>query len=269
MDLIKLQKLTDTFVDDIHIIVLGPNRYKNVVYGPIIEGAFRRAYLTLRTILFLSERPIYEHIVYANSCMDLSRKVFEDLITLEFMELKGKEKQARKLISFKAIERMRDLELLKRMGGEYSEDIINNVKENFEKIKNKFKDKESKDGVRQNPFGLGVEGMIDELLRNNKLNQSEYSTLGLIYTIGCRTNHFSPTDIGDHSSQVLLESATKGYIDMSLLITFTSLIKITIKYINEIENLDKTLTKKIMDTWEIMKSADDTNILEYQTKLLK
>lgn len=263
MHLRKLQEQTEIFVDSIHPIIVGPNKYKDVCFGPVIEGALRRDYLTLRTILFLSERPELEHIIYGDSCMDLSRKVVEDLITLEFMELKNKTKQSNKFRLYKAVERMRDLELLQKIGVQEPDNIVKFTYDEFQKVKNKFKDKRNKDGVSNSPFGLGVEGMIEELLKNNKLDQSGCSTLGLIYILGCRTNHFSPTDIFDHSSHVLLENSSKGYIDMSLLFTLTAVVKIAMRSIDEFENMDKEIIKKIMETWEVIKTADQTNVFEY------
>jgi hypothetical protein len=263
MNLKKLQEQTEIFVDNIHPIILGPNKYKDVSFGPIIEGALRRDYLTLRTILFLSERPEIEHIIYGDSCMDLSRKVVEDLIALEFMELKNKTKQSNKFKLYKAVERMRDLSLLQKMGAQEPDDVVKFTNEEFEKVKNKFKDKRNEDGVSNSPFGLGVEGMIDELLKNNKLDESGRSTLGLIYILGCRTIHFSPTSIFDHSSHVLLENSSKNYIDMSLLFTFTAVVKITLRFFDEIENLNHDLVDKVMKTWDVIKNADDTNFFEY------
>jgi len=263
MNLRKLQEQTEIFVDNIHPIIVGPNRYKDVYFGPVIEGALRRGYLTLRTILFLSERPEQEHIIYGDSCMDLSRKVVEDLITLEFMLLKNKTKQSIKFKLYKAVERMRDLNLLQKMGAHEPTNVVKFTHEEFQKVKNKFKDKRNEDGVTNTPFGLGVEGMIDELLKNNKLDESGRSTLGLIYILGCRTNHFSPTSIFDHSSHVLLENSSKNYIDMSLLFTFTAVVKIALRFFDEIENINDNLVDKVTNTWKVIKSADNTNVFEY------
>lgn len=262
MNLNKLQESIETFINDTYPIFKGPNEYKDLYYGPVVESTFRRDYLMLKTILLLSERPISEHIIYSGSCMDLSRKAFEDLINLEFMELKGKTKQSKKFKLFKKVEIMRDLVFLEEMGRKQSESTTKYVKEEFEKVKNEFKDVKNKDGVRNGPF-IGIEAMIDELLRTSKLDKSGYLTIGQIYILGCRSNHFSPTDIYHHQRQEVLESTTKDYISMSLLFTFTSLVNITIKLTNELENVDKRLVKRIINTWEIIKNADKTNIFEY------
>jgi len=102
-------------------------------------------------------------------------------------------------------------------------------------------------------------------LKNNKLDESGYSTLGLIYILGCRTNHFSPTSIFDHSSHILLENSSKNYIDMSLLFIFTAVVKITLRFFDEIENLNNDLVNKVMETWDVIKDADKTNIFEYDS----
>lgn len=264
MNLKRLQEQTEIFVDNIHPIILGPNRYKDVSFGPIIEGSLRRDYLTLRTILLLSERPEIEHIVYGDSCMDLSRKVVEDLITLEFMVLKNKTRQSNKFKLYKAVERMRDLNLLQKMGAHEPDNVVEFTHDEFQKVRNKFKDKRNEDGVTNSPFGLGVEGMIDELLKNGKLDEPGHSTLGLIYILGCRTNHFSPTSIFDHSSHALLENSSKNYIDMSLLFVLTAVVKIALRFFDEIENLDNDLVKTVTKTWDIIKDADKTNIFEYE-----
>src|SRR5713101_4489556 len=75
-------------LNTIHPLVIGPNTYKSE-FAKVVEGTLRRDYLTLLTTVYLAEHDEPEmQIAFGNSCMDLSRRVLEDFISLEYMLFK-------------------------------------------------------------------------------------------------------------------------------------------------------------------------------------
>jgi hypothetical protein len=71
----------------------------------------RRDFPILHSIAILADDPLS-----GDAILDLSRRAFEDMISVEFMVLKGKEHIAAKFIKYSRVERWLDLEYLRKMG---------------------------------------------------------------------------------------------------------------------------------------------------------
>ena len=130
-----------------HPLVIGPNTYKSE-FAKVVEGTLRRDYLTLLTTVYLAEHDEPEmQIAFGNSCMDLSRRVLEDLISLEYMLLNDKEDLARKFFDYKAVEEKLDMDFLEAAGVEMDQEL-QQVKETTDKdynqVKHQFLDNSSK-----------------------------------------------------------------------------------------------------------------------------
>lgn len=250
----KLQDLVVRFIDGTHRLATGPNKYKSQL-GRIAEGVFRRDYLTLETIILLSKKPKEQYTVYGNSCMDLSRRVFEDMVGLEHIALKGKDELSRKFMAFKDVEAMRDLNYLKESGmtidPKFEADTV--AKYNKTEKKHHF-------GNRRSWAGIGVEKMVLTLLSEGVIKEDEKRTLLQTYQAGCYKNHFSPTDIFSFLYNDLFEFTNKTDMELGLFLTFNSLVKIAKRLVEECE-VDPKAKRVVEDIWQILQKAHETDAL--------
>src|SRR6266568_3457493 len=112
MKLNSITALARKLLNSTYQLAMGPNTYKSV-FAQVLEGTFRRDYLTLYTMLYLTEHSQPEQRrAFGDCCLDLSRKVLEDLVSLEYMLLRGKEAYAKKFLDYYHIEAKRDSDYL-------------------------------------------------------------------------------------------------------------------------------------------------------------
>ncbi len=230
----RITLLTRKLLATTRQLALGPNTYKSL-FARVIEGTFRRDYLTLYTMLFLAEHNDPEaRRAFGTDCVDLSRRVLEDLISLEYMLFKGKEQSAKKFFDYQAVEAKHDLDFLEAAGAPIDQEFKAKVEKNYSKVKRKFLDSSGKarkraweelteflrsqdkidqqteheieeeyhrrypnvnDQTRRAWAGLDTEAMVEELVSAGVISAEEKRTLHMTYILGNRKNHFSPTDI--------------------------------------------------------------------------
>ncbi len=260
MNLSKLQEKIKVFLDKTHTIAKGPLKYRSQ-FSRIVHGTFRRDYILLGTIHFLSGQAAEMYFTFGNSCMDLARRPFEDMISLEFMKLKGKESMAKKFMDFEKVEAMRDISYLKSKDFPIEAKFESKIMEDFEKVKKRFSDKRSLDGVRRSWAGVDVETMVSDLLDANIISQDEISTLLQVYQRGCYKNHFSPSDIHAFLSNDLYELNSKSDIDLALLSSYSSVVKIA-QILTQESEVGKQTDKFIDNAWSVLLSAHETHIFD-------
>ena len=100
MDLPDAKKSAQKTLQVLHPLIKGVKQPSK--FSSIILGTLRRDYLTLYTIMRLSNANEDDRIAFGDSCVDLTRRVLEDLINIEYIKLKGKEKYSKQFIDFKA-----------------------------------------------------------------------------------------------------------------------------------------------------------------------
>src|SRR3989344_8829705 len=110
-------------------------------YIRVVEGFYRRNHFTLLAIRYLANAP-----ALADSAAVLTRKMTEDVISIEYMLLKGKEEMAIRFQDFFYIQAYQEIEHRKRLGYEIpSEEEISKLMERVEKLKPQFWHEKSKD----------------------------------------------------------------------------------------------------------------------------
>jgi Family of unknown function (DUF5677) len=146
MELNDIKILTRKLLAATHQLAEGQNKYKSAsLFARVAEGTFRRDYLTLYTMLYLAEHEKPEaRTAFATSCMDLCRRVHEDLISLEYMLLKGKETYAKKFMDFAAVERKRAMDYLDAVGAPLDPQFKKPIEENYDMVKKQFLDDSGK-----------------------------------------------------------------------------------------------------------------------------
>mgnify|MGYP006909090023 CR=1 FL=1 len=226
-----------------HRLATGPNEYKSL-FGKVLEYTFRRDYFTLQTIVMLVDQVVEDpakEIVFAGSILDLSRRVLEDMLYMEYIATKDKEKYSKQLFDFYAVERKQDLDFMKSAGVKGDPEVVAKVLEEYEATPTKLK-------TRHNWAGMKVEEVINWLIKQGKIEESKKKDILVMYLAGNRKNHTSSTDILHHQNQEVLDGAAGLDIEMGLMITHGALARIGLFLIEETET-DEVIKKSLWECW--------------------
>ena len=212
-------------------------------YQMALIGIARKNYNRLSSINFLSSDP-----ANADAMLDLARGLLEDLISVEFMKLKGKELMAEKFFKYTAVEQKKDLEFLTRNGVKPNDALTTNTETAFEAVK---KDFEFKPGVMARSWTkCSVENMIDELLKHGVLRDFDKDMLLQGYIMGNRKNHLSPLDalsfLSDQTRSVQVDTG----LGTGLTFATVCFFKIVSELAQELGN--RELLNSITKMWEEM-----------------
>ncbi len=293
MDLKGIQLLATELLNSTKKFAIGPNTYKSL-FARVLEGTFRRNYLTLFTMLYLvtNGKPD-EHTAFGSSCMDLARRVQEDLISLEYILHKGKEEYSKKFIEYEAVEAMRDIIYLEAAGIIVDVGLKKKTVKNYEKYKQQFFDKSGKakrkawnelieylkkkgkindadvheievefskrypnndQQPRRSWAGVDVEGMIDVLVKDGVINTDEERTLKQSYLKGNIKNHFSPTDINNFAYTDLYTITNNDDLLLSIVTTTVGIARMANMVADEFEIPDDTRLK-LKSMWQTLLTA--------------
>lgn len=225
MDLIEAKKLAKKTLDIVHPLIKSDSRTK-AKFENVVLGTLRRDYMTLFTIYYLADSEENKRIMFGDPCLDLARRVFEDLISIEYIKFKGKEEYSKQFIDYKAADVYRDFQYLESSGIKMDTKFIEQTKKEFNELSNKQK-------KRNRWLGTGVEGMIETLLENGVIKPDEFRTLSQVYNAGNYKNHFSPTGILNFLNNDLYEHTGKGDLLLSMVVVAISITKIAGTLIEE------------------------------------
>lgn len=282
MELVDITTLARKLLAATHRLANGPNTYKQAtLFAIVAEGTFRRDYLTLYTMLYLAEREQPEaRTAFATSCMDLCRRVHEDLISLEYMLLKGKEAYAKKFMDYAAVERKRDSDYLEAVGAPLDPRIKQKIDEKYNEVKDQFLDQSGKakrkgwaeltgflksEGVidsqieqkietelnkrhanvdgqpRRAWAGLDVEGMIEELVKGGVIDAFQQGVLIQTYLKGNAKNHFSPTDIQAFLHNDFYTQTNNDDLLLSVIVTTIAITRMALVFADEVADSEETI----------------------------
>ena len=293
MEFNELKLLARKLVNTTNQIFVGPNTYKSI-FARVVEGTFRRDYLTLYTMLYLAEHDTSEvRRAFGTSCMDLYRRVLEDFISLKYILFKGKEVYARKFLDYAAVEAKRDMDYLEAAGDTIDPQVKATTDENYERVRDQFLDNSNRarrrawaelteflrsqdkidqqweqkieeefnrryPNVNEQPrkawAGLDIERMIEDLVRGEVISASERNVLIQTYLMGNRRNHFSPTDIRAFLHTELYNVTNDGDLEMSLLFTTTLVTQMARIFADEFD-IQEERKQAIEEIWQILSTA--------------
>lgn len=235
------------FLDLTYTLATGPNKYKSS-FGKILEGVFRKDYFTLETITFLVdkiEKDIDCRIIFAGSILDLSRRTLEDMVYMHYIQEKGKDKYTKQFKEYASVERKKDLDFLTEAGIKTKDEIVKAINEDYKKVSNKLK-------TRDNWAGQSVEQVIKWMVETKMIRDYEKETILGLYTAGNRKNHTSSSDILSHSKQEYIFGYSEHDVELGLMVTLISALKVAVLFIEETETND-VLKKAVTDFMAEMK----------------
>ncbi len=188
----------------------------------------RRNYPILHSIALLQD-----DLLSCDAILDLSRRIFEDMISIEFMVIKDKDHMAMKFLKFYYVERWINFEYLKKLGIAMDSSLEKEIIDDFENVK---KDFTRSDRLANSWSMTGVEGMIDELVKEKIVSTTQMADLIQGYIQGNRKNHLSSEDAQIFSSKKRWKDNFEHSLRIGLVIAIVSYIRIASKYAQEIGN---------------------------------
>jgi hypothetical protein len=293
MKLTSITTLARKLLNTTYQLAMGPNSYKSL-FAQVLEGAFRRDYLTLYTMLYLTEHSEPEQRrAFGDCCVDLSRKVLEDLVSLEYMLFKGKEPHAKKFFDYYHIEAKHDSDFLEAAGAPIDQERKILIEENYNRVKRDFFDSSARSRKRawselteflisQNKIdqqtqqqievefnrrypdvneqprkawaGLDTEAMTEALVQGSVINTVEQKLLIHTYIQGNKKNHFSPTDIRAFLRNDPHNIVSDSDLILSLTATTTALTRIASIFADEFDIPEDT-KQAIEEIWQTLFTA--------------
>lgn len=234
-----------------HSLATGPNKKKSL-FGRVLESVFRKDYFTLQTIVFLTdqvERDNETKAIFAGSILDLSRRVFEDMLYMEYISARDKEKYSKQFIDYAAIDQKNDLSIALSSGIKIDTDAIERIEQEYKKAPTKLKD------GRLNWAGQSVDQIITWLVEHGKIEQSRRSDFSIMYMAGNRKNHTSPIDMLNHETQVLLDTASEQEIELGVMIAHGAVARMALFLVEETET-DENTRKSIWECWHSIQTQE-------------
>jgi hypothetical protein len=219
-----------------------PKLGKKYHYVRVIEGFYRRNYFTLLAIRYLADAP-----ALADSAEVLARKMTEDVISIEYMLLKGKEEMAKRFQDFFYIQAYQEIELRKRLGYEIppDEEIAKLVKQ-VEKLKPQFWHEKSSDFMHS-WSGKSAEQMLVELAKARVFGRHDIHSVLLGYTYGSWKNHPNPADVLTYMTNELRSIFSDSALKLATILSMMDYIRLTTRYIDEIRQIKQRNVYKDID----------------------
>jgi hypothetical protein len=207
----------------------------------VFLGIYRVAFITLRDIYFLSS-----HKESGSSALDLTRKIIELGVTIEYMIMKGKEDMANRFQEYLWKQAHDEMEFLKSTGQNPAE-ISNDMKIGTEDAERRYEALSSKIKGDKSWAGVNPEQMIIALHENGALDDFDKSRLVQAYTWGCRLNHPNPFVTHAYLNQEDQEGAEEYYLRMALFLSITIHLRLTTRFIEEIQSTQAEAHQELSD----------------------
>lgn len=197
----------------------------------VLLGIYRVSFNTLRDIYYLSSNE-----ESGAGTLDLTRKIIEYGVTVEYMIWKGKEKKAEEFQEFLYQELHHEIQFLESIGQD--------LKNQSEQLKISVEETEReynslKPGIknRKSWAGLSVDKMIEQLHAAGQLKDFDSHRIGQAYVWGCRLNHVSPFVVKNYLDQEDARKTSGFYLSQAIIFSILFHIRMTTRYIDEIRIL--------------------------------
>lgn len=209
-----------------------PKVDKKYHYVRVIEGFYRRNHFTFLAIRYLADAP-----ALADSAGVLTRKMTEDVISIEYMLLKGKEDMAKRFQNFFYIQAYQEIEHRKRLKYEIpSEAEITKLMKRVEKLKPLFWHEKSGEFMHS-WSGMSAEQMWVELAKKKVFGKHDVHSVLLGYTYGSWKNHPNPADVLTYMTNDLRSTFSASALKQATILGIMDYIRLTTRYIDEIRQI--------------------------------
>ncbi|KKW09436.1 MAG: hypothetical protein UY44_C0001G0001 [Candidatus Kaiserbacteria bacterium GW2011_GWA2_49_19] len=200
----------------------------------VLLGIYRVSFSTLRDIYYLSSNE-----ESGASALDLTRKVIEYGIAVEYMLWKGKEKMAEQFQEHLDVEMHHTLEFLKSIGQDL-ESQSTEFRTGVENAESRYLSLNSHAKERKNWAGLAVDKMIETLHAAGKLRDFDFSRIGEAYIWECRLNHVSPFVVRNYMGSEDGQIASDFYMRQAIMFAMLFHLRLATRYVDEIRTLSSS-----------------------------
>lgn len=197
----------------------------------VLLGIYRVSFSTLRDIYYLSSNE-----GAGASALDLTRKIIDYGITVEYMLWKGKDKMAKKFQKHLWKEVHDELNFLKLIDQDQTTQD-EQLKINTEEVEREYLTLSSEAKGHNSWAGLSFDKMIEVLHKEGKLKDFDSSRIGQAYIWGCRLNHVSPLVVRNYMETEDSQIASGFYLRQAVMFAIIFHLRLTTRYIDEIRIL--------------------------------
>lgn len=229
----EIKTLMDKLLEATHSLAKShPTAEKDKFYIRVIEGIFRRNTFTFLAIRYLANNP-----PLADSAEVLTRKMIEDLISIEYMLLGDKEKMAKQFQDFIYIQIYQEIEQRKTLGYNIpSEEDMKKLLARTEKLKQQYWHKKS-NSFMHSWSGKSAEQMWHQLAKAKVFNDHDIKIILHGYTHGSWKNHPNPADTITYMTNDLRNENNQRSLMQATILSMFTFIRLTTRYIDELRQI--------------------------------
>ena len=197
----------------------------------VLLGVYRVSISTLRDIYYLS---LNEET--GASALDLTRKIIEYGVTVEYMVWRGKEKMAEQFQKHLTVELHNEIEFLRSIGQDPATQS-DELKIGVEDTERDYSALNADAKSRTSWAGLSIEKMIEAMHKAGQLKDFDSSRIGQAYIWGCRLNHVSPFVVRNYMGPDDAKTASDFYLRQAVMFAILFHLRLSTRYIDEIRVL--------------------------------
>jgi flagellar motility protein MotE (MotC chaperone) len=224
----QLRNLAIKVLQTVRPLVQEPNA-QNTDFSDITLGILRNSFAALRDILLLSE-----NLDTGNSALDLARKMIENMVSVDYMFLKGKEQMAHRFKEYISVQLHDEFEFLKSIGANFTQE----EDERLQEINSDYAQLETQTKKDQSWAGRSTEGMLEDLYEKEKVSNFDFSRLGRAYIHGCQQNHLNPLTISLHGTEDSNAASSLQNLKEAHFCGAITLIRLSHRYIGEVSEIN-------------------------------
>lgn len=238
----QLKKIVDetlTVTNELFILKGTLNTGK-AKFKPLLTVIFKRAYVKLYSIRILADD---EHT--GDSIMALSRSLLEELISVSFMEIKGKDKMAQKFVDYMYVDKKLENDVMLSMGMKVDEAKIKQDNKDYDTVAKQFLRSDGQ--IARSWAKCSTEDMLKELIKAKAVTPYENDVLTQGYIMGNRKIHLSPYDLVSYFNTTARTTVSKVSEELGMMISLLCIIALARGLAREERNSNLLKKIKIID----------------------
>jgi len=199
----------------------------------VLLGIYRASAAALRDINYLLD---FEET--GASVLDLSRKISECFITVEYMIMKGKEKMSKTFQDYIFVQIQQDIDFYRSIG-QNPEEVNQEIRVGAEVSEQKFNDLPAEMHKRKTWAGRSSDGMLQDLYNSGTLGDFDYSRILQSYVEGSRCNHPNPIMVKYYLDTEFIKASNEYYLKQAILMAIILYLRLTTRYLDEVRLITK------------------------------
>lgn len=193
----------------------------------VLLGIYRISFTTLRDIDYLAS---FEDT--GADILDLTRKIIEHGISVEYMLWKGKEETAGQFQDYLTVQMHQELELLKAIGQDPAT-LSDDLQIGIAQTESDYAALDKRTRERRTWAGLDFEGMLKALKEAGAIKEADSPRLLSAYVWGCRLNHPNPFVTHGYLNPEEHDAANTFYVRLGITMALAIHLRLTTRLIDE------------------------------------